>query len=121
MPLTKTDTTNEIRRAIIPNDSQKDDCKDVIAKLAFDDLLRGAGTLHEEGEARLDMQGQITAGGVNLQVQIGGKTAAAAIIADSVREIADEANQRGAGRAACSVLRQSLDSRTVWTLTGTLP
>jgi hypothetical protein len=58
---------------------------------------------------------------VNLQVQIGVGTVAAALIDNSVLQTTDPANQRGASKGAISVLNQSLDSGTVWTLTGTLP
>jgi hypothetical protein len=92
----------------------------VIALLTFADMGRGAGTLHTVGVARLDMQGR-TQTGVNLQVQIGAGTSSAALIDDSVLATIDAANQRGASSGAISVLNQSLDSGTVWSLTGTLP
>ncbi|HEX8558699.1 MAG TPA: hypothetical protein VF668_11370 [Pyrinomonadaceae bacterium] len=67
------------------------------------------------------MQGHTAAGDANIQVQIGGGTTAAALIAASVMQITDPVNQRGATNGAISVLNQSLDSGTIWTLTGTLP
>ena len=92
-----------------------------MAQLAFADLGSGAGTLHTAGGARLDMQGRTAAGDSNIQVQIGGKTVAAAIVAQSLQATADAMNQIGAGNAVTSVLDQSMDSGTVWTLTGSLP
>jgi hypothetical protein len=120
MPLTKTNTNNPIRGIVVPNAAQKRDCQAVIAQLTFADMGRGAGTLHTVGTARLDMQGQ-TATGVNLQVQIGTSTAAAALVANSVLATADPTNQRGASNGAISVLNQSLDSGSIWSLTGALP
>lgn len=76
--------------------------------------------MHTVGAARLDMQGR-TQTGVNLQVQIGAGTAAAVLIDDSVLQTKDPTNQKGASNGAISVLNQSLDSGTVWSLTGTLP
>ncbi len=121
MPLTKTNTNNPIRGIVVPTARQKSDCQDVIAQLDFADLGRGAGTLHVVGTARLDMQGHTGAGDANIQVQIGGGTTAAVLIAASVLATQDPANQRGATKGAISVLNQSLDSGTIWTLTGTLP
>lgn len=121
MPLTKTDTHNAIRGLVVPNAAQRADCQAVIAQLVFADLGRGAGTLHTVGTARLDMQGHTAAGDANLQVQIGGGSVAAALVAGTVAAIADPANQRGGANGAISVLNQSMDSGSVWTLTGTLP
>jgi hypothetical protein len=67
------------------------------------------------------MQGRTGTGDANIQVQIGNGTAAAAIITTSVLQTQDPANQRGAANGAISVLNQSLDTGTVWTLSGTLP
>ena len=121
MPLTKKDTGNAIRGIKVPSKSQRSDCQAVIAQLAFADLGRGAGTLHTSGDVRLDMQGRTAAGDANLQVQIGNGTAAAALIASSVQKIKDPANQKGVIKGAISALNQSLDSGTIWTLTGTIP
>ncbi|MDX0698132.1 hypothetical protein [Sinorhizobium medicae] len=120
MPLTKTNTNNAIRGRITPNGKQEKDCQAVIAEITFADLGRGAGTLHTVGGARVDMQGP-TKEGANIQVQIGKGTVAAAIISNSVQQTTDPANQRGAANATISVLNQSMDSGTVWELTGTLP
>lgn len=121
MPLTKTNTGNAIRGIVVPNAAQRADCQAVIALLDFADLGRGAGTLHTVGVARLDMQGHTAAGDANLQVQIGGGSTSAVLVAASVLRITDPVNQRGAANASISVLNQSLDSGTIWTLTGTLP
>jgi len=120
MPLTKTDTGNAIRGLANLNNAQRADCQDVIAQLDFADLSRGAGTLHQAGAARLDLQGHTANGDANIQVQVGAATAAA-LTAATVMQTQDAANQRGAAHGAVSVLDQSLDSSTVWTLTGTLP
>lgn len=120
MPLTKTNTNNAIRGRTIPNSGQRKDCNAVIAKITFADLGRGAGTLHTVGVARVDMQGD-TKEGANIQVQIGKGTVAAAIIFNSVQQTTDPANQRGAAKGTISVLNQSMDTGTVWNLTGTLP
>ncbi|KNC88418.1 hypothetical protein [Trabulsiella odontotermitis] len=121
MPLAKTDTLNPIAGVIVPNAAQRRDCQDVIAMLDFADLGRGPMTLHQSGVARLDLQGITAAGVVNIQVQIGNASVAAALIAPTVLAITDPANQRGGARGAISVLNQSLDSGTIWQLTGTLP
>ncbi|MFQ6186602.1 hypothetical protein ACLMJV_32620 [Sinorhizobium meliloti] len=121
MPLTKTNTNNAIRGRTIPNREQRKDCNAVIAQITFADLGRGAGTLHTVGVARVDMQGRTEAGDGNIQVQIGKGTVAAAIIFNSVQQTTDPANQRGAAHGTISVLNQSMDSGTVWNLTGTLP
>ena len=121
MPLQKTNTGNAIRGRVDPNARQRSDCQAVMAQLVFADLGRGPGTLHEVGDARLDMQGRTAAGDANLQVQIGRGTVAAAMIANSVQQTTDPQNQRGAANGAISVLNQSMDSGTVWNLTGSLP
>lgn len=121
MPLTKTNTGNAIRGIAVPNAAQRRNCQAVIALLDFADLGRGAGTLHSVGDVRLDMQGYTAGGDANLQVQIGGGTVAASLIANSVLAITDPMNQNGARNGAISVLNQSMDFGTVWSLTGTLP
>jgi hypothetical protein len=67
------------------------------------------------------MQGHNAAGDANLQVQIGTRTASAALIAASVLATKDPVNQKGAANGSISVLNQSLDTGTIWNLTGTLP
>jgi hypothetical protein len=67
------------------------------------------------------MQGHTAAGDANLQVQIGGGSVAAALVAKSVQKTKDPNNQKGASKGAISVLNQSIDSGTVWSLTGALP
>lgn len=121
MPIAKNNTGIAIAGIIVPNAAQRLVCQDVIAQVQFADLGRGPGTLHTVGVARLDMQGPTSEHQANLQVQIGGSTAACALIATSVQAIADPINQRGGANAAISALRQSLDSGTIWTVTGTLP
>jgi len=121
MPLTKTNTINPIRGLVALSAQQRRDCQDVIAQLNFADLGRGAMTLHTSGCARLDMQGHNAAGDANLQVQIGTGTAAAALVAHTALLTTDPANQRGVANGAISVLNQSLDSQTIWSLTGTPP
>jgi hypothetical protein len=121
MPLTKTDTHNEIRGRIAPNAGQHADCRETINQFVFADLSRGAGTLHRSGAARLDLQGRTAADDVNLQVQIRDVSFAAALVADTVLQTEDPMNQQGAANGVISVLHQSLDSGTIWTLTGTLP
>lgn len=120
MPLSKTNTRNPIRGRIIPVANKREDSYAVIAKLKFSDLGRGAGTLHTSGSARLDMQGH-TADGDNLQVQIGNGTVSAVLVADSVLQTKDIANQRGIQNAVISVLNLSVDTGTIWKLTGKLP
>jgi hypothetical protein len=121
MPITKANSGNAIAGIIVPNAAQKRDCQDVIAQLVFADLGRGAGMLHNVGAARLDMQGHTAAGAANLQVQIGGSTAACALVAATIQAMADPANQRGGANAAISALNQSLDSGTIWNVTGSVP
>ena len=121
MPLTKTDTGNAIRGLAALTAAQRRDCQDVIAQIDFADLGRAPGTLHTVRTARIDVQGHTAAGDVNIQVQVGANTAAAALIATTVLTVTDPANQRGAAHGAVSVLNQSLDSGTIWNLTGTLP
>jgi hypothetical protein len=121
MPLTKTNTNNPIRGRLVPNAGQRSECQAVIAQLQFADLGRGAGTLHTVGAARIDMQGRTAAGDANIQVQIGGGSVAAVMVAHSAQQTTDPANQRGAANGAISVLNQSMDSGTIWNLTGSLP
>lgn len=121
MPIAKTNTGNAINNRIVPNATQREDCYQVIAQLDFADLGRGAGTLHTVNGVRLDMQGHNAAGWANLQVQIGNRTAACALIAPSIQAIVDPTNQRGGANAAISALNQSLDHGTIWTVTGGIP
>jgi hypothetical protein len=119
MPLIKTNTHNAIRGKVVLNADKRKDSYAVIAKIKFADLGRGAGTLHTSGSARLDMQGH-TADGDNLQVQIGNGTVSAVLVADSVLQTKDQVNQRGVQNAVISVLNQSVDTGTIWKLTGSL-
>ena len=121
MPLTKTNTGNAIRGIIVPNAGQRRSCQAAMTQVNFADLGRGAGTLHISGGARLDMQGRTADGSANLQVQIGGGTIAAALVAPSVLRTMNAANQVGIANGVISVLNQSMDSGTVWRLDGTLP
>gem|GEM_PF-1526353 len=118
--LNKINTQNPIRGIVHPTARQRTECQQVIAQLTFADMSRGAGTRHGVGSARLDVQGR-TATGVNLQVQIGTGTAAAALVDNSVLGTTNPINQTGAKNGAVSVLNQSLDSGTIWHLTGSLP
>jgi hypothetical protein len=121
MPIVKANSGNPIAGVIVPNAAQRNACQDVIAQLVFADLGRGAGTLHTVGVARLDMQGHNAAGAANLQVQIGNSTVACALVAGSIQAMGDAANQRGGAAAAISALNQSLDSGTIWNVTGSVP
>lgn len=121
MPIQKTNSGNAIRGIVIANAAQRRDILAVIAQMDFADLGRGAQTLHTVGMARLDMQGLTNVGDANLQVQIGGGTVAAAIISNTLFGTKDAANRKGVVNGVISVLNQSLDSGTIWTLTGTLP
>lgn len=121
MPLVKANTNNPIRGVVKRLTArERSQCQAVIAKLTFADMSRQARTLHTIDNVRLDMQGH-TATGVNLQVQIKDGTAAAALIANTALATRDAINQAGVRNGAISVLNQSLDSQTIWTLTGTLP
>lgn len=121
MPLTKTNTQNQIRGIIVPKAAERRDCHAVIAQIDFDDLGRGSGTLHTSGVARIDMQGRTFGGDANIQVQIGGATAAAVMVANSVLGTKDQTNQRGVSNAVISALNQSLDTCKVWEVAGELP
>jgi hypothetical protein len=121
MPIVKANTGNAIAGIIVPNAGQRDDCQAVIAQLVFADLGRGAGTLHTVGAARLDMQGHNAAGAANLQVQIGVRTAACALVAATIQAIPNPTNQQGGANAAISALNQSLDSGNIWTVSGAVP
>ena len=121
MPLTKTNSGAAIRGYIKPNAAQRTHCQNVIAMLTFADLGRGPRTLHTSGPVRLDLQGITSAGEINLQVQIGGSTAAAALVAGGLLGVKDPSNQTGVKNGAISVLNQSLDSGTIWSLGGMLP
>jgi len=121
MPLNKINTNNKIPNIVTPkNGNQRKDCYKLIAKLDFTDLGRGARTLYTVNQVRLDMQGRTTAGGANIQVQIGNSTAAAVVIFGTALQTQDPANQRGVVNAVISVLNQSLDKGTIWHLTGQL-
>lgn len=121
MPLNKINTGAAIRGRVIPAARDMEDCNAVIAQLDFADLGRGAGTLHVSGHVRLDMQGRTAGGDANIQVQIGDGTVAAAMIFNSAQHTTDPNNQRGVANGAISVLNQSMDTGTVWNLTGSLP
>lgn len=120
MALSKENTKNPIRGYVEPNKQQRKDCQAVIAMLTFADLGRGAGTLHTSGTARLDLQGT-TKTEINLQVQIGSATTAAALVAKTLLSTQDPQNQAGVSNGAISVLNQSLDTATIWKLSGSLP
>ena len=102
------------------NGDQREDCYKLIAKLDFTDLGRGAGTLYTVNQVRLDMQGRTTAGGANIQVQIGNSTAAAVVVDNTALNTIDPVNQVGVVNAVISALNQSLDKGTIWHLTGQL-
>jgi hypothetical protein len=121
MPLTKTNSGNAIRGLVPVNNAVRSQCQGVIAQFVYADLGRGAGTLHTNGNARLDMQGKTATGASNLQVQVGGGSVAAAIVDASVLQTSDAQNQAGVKNAVISILNQSMDSGTVWNLTGKLP
>ncbi len=97
------------------------DCQNVIALFTYDDLGRKAGTLHNFGQARLDMQGITTNGYYNLQVQVGNYSVAAVLVSNTVLQTMDISNQKGISNAVISILNQSLDSGTIWKLSGSLP
>lgn len=103
--------------------AQREACHNVISQFEFSDLSRQAGTLHVSNDrvARLDLQGRMHEGTVNLQVQIGDSSVAAALIAREVCTIDDPINQVGGRNGVISVLNQSLDTGTIWKLVGTLP
>ncbi|HEX7363400.1 MAG TPA: hypothetical protein VF283_23155 [Bryobacteraceae bacterium] len=112
-----------------PSQAIKTAAQTVIAQLQYGDIWRGAGTLHNNGAVRLDMQGQIAAvGGApaqqNIQVQLNGvrgrSTVAHANVSHSV-VTDDPANQRGVARKVISALNQSLDSARSYTVTGSIP
>jgi len=109
-----------------PGNAQRSSAQDVIAQLQYADIWRGAGTLHDDGVMRLDMQGQIAGPPKkqNLQVQIdgiaGNSTVAHANVSHSVMTD-DPANQRGVARKVISALNQSLDSGNSYTVDGTAP
>jgi len=121
MPLTKTNSGNAIRGLVPANQAVRSQCQGVTALFAYADLGRGAGTLHVNGNARLDMQGKTASGASNLQVQVGGGTVAAALVDASVQQTKDAQNQAGVKNAVISILNQSMDSGTIWNLTGKLP
>lgn len=123
MSLDKGNTCNPIRGCIQLNQTQRNACLGVIDLFTFDDLARGAGTLHAPrgNIARLDLQGHTADGEINLQVQIGSSSVAAVLIAPSVLQIQDAWNQVGGQKAVIAALKESLYSQTIWQLTGTLP
>ena len=121
MPLIKTNTNNPIRGYLKPNANQRLDCQTVINQLVFADMGRQPGTLHIYGVARLDVQNP-PPNAVNLQVQIASSTSSAtALIDNSLLNITDPINQTGVANGAISVLQQSLDTGTVWQLSGSIP
>ena len=121
MALIKTNTGNAILGIVVPNANQRKDCYKVIALLDFADLGRGAMTLHEIDDIRLDMQGRTAAGDANLAVRIGRGVCASALISNTALLTTDLTNQKGVSNAVISVLNQSLDTGTNWMLTGALP
>jgi hypothetical protein len=109
-----------------PNQQQKAAAHEVIARLQYADLWRGAGTLHKNNLVRIDMQGTITGDPVrhNIQAQINGvrgnSTIAHADVSASLMTN-DPSNQRGVAGKVISALNQSLDSGCSYRVTGTSP
>ncbi len=109
-----------------PSNAQKNSSHDVIAKLQYADLWRGAGTLRDNGVMRVDMQGHIPGPPIqyNIRVQVdgmrGNSTVAHANVSSSIQSD-DPANQQGALNKVISALNQSLDSGHSYTVAGTNP
>ena len=121
MPLNQVNTGTPIPNVLAnPNAAQHANSQAVIAQLTFANLGRGPMTLHTVGVARLDMQGHTAAGAANLQVQIGGQTIAAAVVAATAL-VAAGGHQNGVAHAARAVLVQSMNTGTIWHLNGALP
>jgi hypothetical protein len=107
----------------------KGDAINVIHKLTYSDIWRGARTLHAEKQMRLDMQGtiaEITAKDSkrpamqNLQVQTGPNSVAHVNVSHDL-QTNDEANQVGVVRKVKTALRRSLDDGCTYWVTGTVP
>ena len=109
-----------------PNANQRTAAHNVIAQLQYADLWRGAGTLHNNGTLRVDMQGTIPGNPIqhNIQVQVNGvngsSTIAHANVSASIMT-KDPANQRGAANKVISALNQSLDTGHSYSVAGTNP
>lgn len=120
MPLQYTNTGTAIPHLPAIPAGNRQASQNAIALIQFADLGRGAGTVRTSGVARVDIQGR-TATHVNVQVQIGGNTVAAALLDLAILNIANVQNQQGGANAAISALNRSLDSGTTWQVDGTLP
>ncbi len=127
MPITKQNTNRPIRntntrgtqiQAVNLTNGQRAACQNVIAQLTFADLSGRARTIHTNHPARLDLQGILANGSLNLQVQVGANSVAGALVESSSLLTQDSANQRGVARAVISALNQSLDSNTMWRVFG---
>ena len=81
-----------------PNQKQRESAQNVIAKIDYDDLWRGAGTIADNGVMRVDNQGKIVGPPAlyNIQVQvdgISGKSTVAHANVSTSTQTGDKINQ----------------------------
>lgn len=110
------------------NNNRKESVYSVIAELDYQDIFQnGAGTLHDNGVMRVDMQGTFNRDGFrwhNLQVQVDGVNGNSTVAHANVSEqtmTGDPANQRGVVKKVVSALNQSFDAGQSYEVTGTAP
>lgn len=102
--------TGEIRNFQAPNRRMRRELAEAVAQLTFAELFRGAGTIAEEGEVRIDIQGVWGAGpGQNIQAQIGRATIAAIRLANSLGAAEGEENEAAVVAAVGAALIASTD------------
>lgn len=123
MPMNPINTGNDIRNSIPLNREFRESCFDVIEKFHFDDLFYKPGTLHESDDrkVRLDLQMRTKNGTVNLQVQTGQYSVAAVLVDPGICDIGDPVHQDTACEAIITILKDSLNTRKIWQLSGSLP
>lgn len=123
MPMDSINTDNDIRNSISLNRELRESCFDVIEQFHFDDLFYKAGTLHksDDRKVRLDLQMRTKDGTVNLQVQIGQYSVAAALVDPGICAIDDPVHQDTACEDIITILKDSLNTRKIWQLSGSLP
>ena len=110
-----------------PNQNQRNKSNDVIAKLVYLDLWRGAGTLHTNDVMRVATRGTFVNDGVtyhNIQVQVNGKQGKSTVAHVNVADtIASEniGSQEEAVNEVIAALNQSLATGLSHVVTGNNP
>lgn len=101
--------------------SDKNKAREVIRPLQYSEIWRNkAQTLYKNDRMRLDVQAG-TGGSANLQVQTNGKkskSVAAVLVAETLGNVHDSANQKGVVRKTIGALYNSLDTGKIYRVNG---